>query len=285
MNDEQLIAALRTHEVGARSLDPERVIAGARRRRLRTWVASGLAVVLIAGTVTGVATLGTLVRKATVDPVVTPSQSSSPSASSSSVDTPITLGPVDPAKAEELATTCLGRSGEVVHAARVRDIDPKVEDFALVVRDTAGKLYSCFGFADELGGEALQMGPDAGTDPNGVPPGPVDRLTGGGESSSVGGPGTTRYIRFERWYEADSSVVRIRQRYVVHGVPTGPWFTADVVDGYAFMRSWLAQPIKKGDPMGINTVQLETHAVDKSGKSTRQFGPNEDTFPAEMFPE
>ncbi len=292
MNDHKIIDALRNAPVTARTLDPDQIITRAHRRRVRTWTTSAVAVAGVVATIAAAVGLNVLGRDAADDQVVTPKPSLT------TMGTLITIGPLDPAKADELAPACLRQYGrpmdgakEVVYGMRVRDIDGLRERAAVIVRDRSDdKLYGCFDFehAGRTFGEGSDLRPDRGRGmpETAAPAGPVVRLTGMGASSSIDVPGTkTQYLRLESWYKVDDSVVRIRQRFLVHRVPTGPWFESDAVNGYVFMRGWLEQPIKKGDPKGINTVGLETYAIDKDGKATKLFGPYDEEFPAEMFPE
>jgi hypothetical protein len=291
MNDQQIIDALRNARVTARSLDPDQVIAGARRRRARTWVASTVAVAAVVAVVAAALSFGNLGRIAIDDPVVTPT----PKPSLTSIGTLITIGPVEKEQANQLGQDCLRRytrastaTGTVVYAMKVRDITGLPDDYAIAIRNNEdNKLYGCFGFAGSDGPSGGEMTIDVTMGrPGGVPEGPVVKLTGGGTANGALGPANKRYIRMENWYQVDPGTVRIRQRYLVHRVPTGGWFETDVVDGHAFMRAWLPEPIKKvADPAKeVNTVGLETYAIDENGKATRLFGPYDDEFPAEMFP-
>jgi hypothetical protein len=292
MNDDKIIDALRTAPVTARTLDPDQIITRAHRRRVRTWTASAGAVAAVTATIAAAVGLNAVGSKVADDAVVTPSPTLT------TVGTMVTLGPIEEAKANELASTCLRSYAgsadapkEIVYAMRIRDLDGRPNTFAVAVRDKRDdKLYGCFAFGDaeDKGpyGEELLLDPGMQLPGEQVPEGSLERLSGQSIQTSVPVQSTgKRYIRIGTWYRVKDDTPRIRQRYLVHDVPTGSWFEADVANDYVFILTWLELPIKKvKDPTtDVNTVQLETYAVGRNGKATRQFGRFDDRWPGEMF--
>ncbi len=268
----------------------ERVLAdqeqAVRRTRGRGWLVPVSAAAGIAVIVGGVVALGNQ-GDGRDAPVGGPSSAGTPGVATPTVgttprsaDISVNRGPADPHAAKALADACVrtadgspGKTGTVSRAITVRDWAKTGQNqTSVVVEDSlSGLTWGCVGVPtvkDRAGNTVpgfdtiLLAGEDAGKVVLNRPDAthPAATRDDGAVQAYVELDGKADVLRRDCWYEVDGRVAKVRQRYVFAN-RIGPWFVADAVGGYAFLRSWdKSAVLKVGD-----TVRVETQVLDRNG--------------------
>ncbi|TDU83483.1 hypothetical protein EV138_5947 [Kribbella voronezhensis] len=146
--------------------------------------------------------------------------------------------------------------GKIRHATKVADSD-RSTDWTVAV-DSGGSTYACVGTITTKDPDGrVRRNYDFGTFSRKYP----DGLGGTGDNlGSIGKPdGTLTGFPSSRWVTVAPGVTTVQRRMVMKGKP-GPWFTTDVVDGLAYIRSWSSATLRLGDK-----AQVETRRLDKDG--------------------
>jgi hypothetical protein len=143
-----------------------------------------------------------------------------------------------------------------LHATKVADSDHST-DWTVAV-ESGGKTYACVGTLTKKDPDGhTRRNYDFGTFSRKYPDGLGGSGDGGG---NVGKPdGTLSSFSSNRWVTVAPTVTTVQRRMVMKGKP-GPWYTTEVVDGLAYIRSWSSAKLRLGDK-----AQIETRQLDKDG--------------------
>ncbi|WP_112238059.1 hypothetical protein [Kribbella monticola] len=146
--------------------------------------------------------------------------------------------------------------GKIRHATKVTDSD-RSTDWTVAV-DSGGRTYACDGTITTKDPDGRVRRNYTFTTFSRKYP---DGLGGSGDTAgSIGKPdGTLTGFSSSRWVTAGPGVTTVQRRMVMKGKP-GPWFTTDVVDGLAYIRSWSSVTLRLGDK-----ARVETRRLDKDG--------------------
>jgi hypothetical protein len=145
---------------------------------------------------------------------------------------------------------------KIRHATKVADSD-RSTDWTVAV-DSGGRTYACVGTITTKDPDGrVRRNYDFGTFSRKYP----DGLGGSGDHpGNIGKPdGTLTGFSSSRWVTVVPGVTTVQRRMIMKGKP-GPWFTTDVVDGLAYIRSWSSATLRLGDK-----AQVETRRLDKDG--------------------
>jgi hypothetical protein len=269
----------------------ERVLAdqvqAVRRPRARAWLVPVSAAAGIAVIVGGVVALGDDRNVGGGDAPAAGTTTGTPRTTPSGVgkqatDIKVSLGPVKPADASALAEACIDSTatdpsdpaqlGPVTRAIKVPSWGTQraVDNSVVVTEIRSGLTWGCVGVptVKDRSGNSVQ-GFDAvllaGEDTRKVA---INRPDATHPAATRDGGAVLAFVELDRkpelltrdcWYEVDGRVAKIRQRYVFAD-RAGPWFVADAVGGYVFLRSWdKSAVLKAGDK-----VRLETQVLDRN---------------------
>ncbi|GAB2610500.1 hypothetical protein [Kribbella endophytica] len=203
--------------------------------------------------------------------------------SQQAADISVNLGPVNSAEASALAEACIDSTatdpngpaqiGPITRAVKVPSWGrQRTVDNSVVVKEVlTGLTWGCVGVptVKDRSGNTVQGFDAVLLDGKESGKTVLNRPDATHPAATRDGGAVLAFVELDRkpdllirdcWYEVDGRVAKVRQRFVFAD-RVGPWFVADPVGRYVFLRSWDESAVLKAG----ETVRVETQVLDRNG--------------------